>query len=345
MLNSELTSFLESPDQPVLDIRSPAEFARGHIPCAISFPLFSNRERAEVGILYKKAGRNVAFKKGLEIVGPKMKMIVERAEELDSEHLRIYCWRGGMRSKSMGWLLEQAGFSVTILQGGYKTYRRAQLEYFGQALPLVVISGYTGSKKTQLLHQIEKNGGQMVDLEGLANHQGSSFGNQRTTGQPTTEHFQNLVFEAFRSCDLDRMIFIEDECFRIGKVNLPERLHAQKERSPHIVIKVPKAERIGFLVQDYGQLSQGKLIAAIRGISRKLGGKETKRAIEFIESNTLDQAADIVISYYDKQYNQALLRKKDFVIDTLEVSLDDHDQLAKQLTTLPVDSFILNHLR
>ncbi len=342
MLNSDLSSFLEIPDKPILDIRSPAEFTRGHIPSAISFPLFSNRERAEVGILYKKEGRNVAFKKGLEIVGPKMKKFVERAEEFDTEHLRIYCWRGGMRSKSMGWLLEQAGYNVTILQGGYKTYRRAQQKYFGQALPLVVISGYTGSKKTQLLYRIKENGGQMVDLEGLANHQGSSFGNQKTTGQPTTEHFQNLVFEAFRSCDLQRMIFIEDECFRIGKVNLPEPLHAQKERSPHIVIKVPKAERIEFLVQDYGQLSPEKLIAAIEGITRKLGGKEAKRAIEFIKSDTLHQAADIVLSYYDKQYNQALQRKKDLVIDALEVSLADHDRLAKQLSTLSADSFLIN---
>ena len=212
---------------PILDVRSPGEFETGHVPGAISFPIFSDDERAIIGTLYKQEGSKVAVKKGLELVGPKLTSFIEKAEGFGASTFRMYCWRGGMRSQSMASLLESYGFKVVLLEKGYKGYRNHLINFFEEELPLKVVTGYTGSKKTAFLHLLTKNGAQIIDLEGLANHQGSSFGNQKTEGQPTTEQFQNMLLEAFQKLDLEKPIYIEDESMRIGWVNLPEALYHQ----------------------------------------------------------------------------------------------------------------------
>src|SRR5690606_20923019 len=185
-----------------------------------------------------------AIKKGLEIVGPKMVHFIEQAEAFQSTHLNLYCWRGGMRSESMAWLLERYGFTTTVLAGGYKAYRSHALNFFEQPLPLKVVSGYTGSKKTHFLQMLKEAGEQVIDLEGLAQHQGSSFGNKKSTGQPTTEQFQNLLYQAFSVLDLSKVIWIEDESMRIGQVNLPQRLYQRMEESPRVVLDISLAERV-----------------------------------------------------------------------------------------------------
>ena len=316
---------------PLLDIRSPAEYANGHIPGAISFPLFSNEERAQVGTLYKSKGKREAVKTGLEIVGPKMVEFVNRAEALGTDLLTMYCWRGGMRSASMGWLLENAGFKISVLEGGYKTYRRTLHQYFEQPLNLRVISGYTGSRKTDFLKMLGEHGAQVIDLEKLAQHQGSSFGNQKSVSQPSTEQFQNLTFDAFLALDKDRIIWIEDECLRIGQVTMIEALHRQKESSPHIFIEIPKSQRVAYLVGDYGSIGKPKLIEATKGIQRKLGGVRTKRAIEFILKGQLKEAVNIILEYYDKQYQGASSRKQDQIVGHYQINMAELQDLAKEL--------------
>lgn len=325
-------TFLEKlPDVPLLDVRSPAEYEEGHIPEAVSFPLFNNQERAIIGTLYKQQGRTKAIKKGLEIVGPKMVGFVEEAEKLNSTQLALYCWRGGMRSESMAWLLERCGIETYVLEGGYKAYRKILGDFFDQKLPLHVLTGYTGSKKTQLLHLLREKGEQVVDLEGLARHQGSSFGNQKSKSQPTTEHFQNLLFEEFRKLDLLRPIWIEDESMRIGRVMLVEALYQQKNRSPHFVVEVQKEQRVDFLVTDYGKLQPEQLITATEAIRKKLGGDKSAEAIEHIRSGQLEQAAAITLNYYDARYRQSLERKQQFIKARLTVDLNNLEAAVQQL--------------
>lgn len=319
---------------PLLDIRSPAEYERGHIPGAISFPLFSNEDRAIIGTLYKQNGKIDAVKKGLEIVGPKLAEFVEMAESLMAPHLLMYCWRGGMRSDSMAWLLDKAGLDIDLLEGGYKAYRNALVDYFRAPLPLRVLTGYTGSRKTSLLHIMEHKGAQIIDLEGLAGHQGSSFGNQKTTGQPTSEHFQNLVFEAFRPFDLTAEIWIEDECHRIGQVTLPDDLFRQMSLAPHFFLEVELLERIDFLVQDYGNLPVEKLTTATRNIAKKLGYDRAATAIEHIKNGELGLAAEIILSYYDRYYLKSIARKEKLITHRISGSLNDLEQLAELLTDL-----------
>lgn len=319
---------------PLLDIRSPGEYEKGHIPGAISFPLFSNDERATIGTLYKKEGRNSAVKQGLEIVGPKLLQFVHHAEALGSKSLAMYCWRGGMRSDSMAWLLEKAGFEIQILEGGYKTYRNAMLDFFHQALPLIVLTGFTGSRKTDLLSRLKIRGEQVLDLEGLAGHQGSSFGNQKTNGQPSSEHFQNIIYRDCLQFDLKKPIWVEDECHRIGQVTLPDDLFQQMGASPHVFLEVPLDERIEFLVSDYGNLPVSKLVQATTDIRKKLGFDRAAEAIEHIRRGELPQAVEIILSYYDRYYLRSITKKKSLIIKTVSGSLKELDKLTDELTEL-----------
>lgn len=323
--------FTKTKDVPILDVRSPQEYNSGHLPTAHSVPLFSDEERSIVGTIYKEEGRQPAIKKGLDIVGPKMKHLVESAENFGTETLAVYCWRGGMRSDSVAWLLEKYGFKIFVLEGGYKSYRRSITNLFKETLPLYIISGFTGSKKTHLLNRIQYFGGQIVDLEGRAQHQGSSFGNQKSQGQPSTEQFQNLIFEDFRALDLTRPIFVEDECQRIGQVSLPDDLYRQMRKSKHLLIDVSKEERVEFLLAEYGQLEKNKLISATQAISRKLGYDNALKAISAIEEGDLRTAVSIILIYYDKRYKASREKKEEYFKYTFQLKMDEIDTLAEEL--------------
>lgn len=318
--------------EPVIDVRSEGEFEKGHIPGALSLPLFSNEERAIVGTLYKQEGREKAVRKGLEIVNPKLSSFVERVDEIGSGKLRIHCWRGGMRSESMAWLLEKSGWECQLLDGGYKAYRKAMLDFFSEKLPLKVITGYTGSGKTLLLGELNKLGEQVVDLEAIANHQGSSFGNYISDGQPTTEQFQNDLFHEMRQLDLTKTIWVEDESICIGKVALPEVFYQQKNTSPHYRIHIPEDERLDLLVADYGNIGADNLKDATLAIRKKLNPSNTAEALQFIQEGNLKEAARIILRYYDKAYQKAFERKKKFPQMECEGSMSDLPQVAKRLS-------------
>lgn len=293
-------------EAPCLDIRSPGEYNKAHVPGAISFPLFTDSERELVGTNYKEDGQKAAIKLGLEIVGPKMKRFIEQAEMLKSGTFRMYCWRGGMRSSSMAWLFEQYGFEVIQLKGGYKSYRHALFALLEQPLKLKVLTGYTGSGKTEVLHEMQKLGAQVVDLEGLANHPGSSFGNVLELKQPSTEMFQNLILSEISSFDLDRPIWIEDESICIGKVHLPEKLYYKMRESPRYLMKVPIERRIELLVRQYGGIGKSRLRKAVEGIQKKLGSERAEEATDAIEKSELAYAAKILLTYYDRQYEKSI---------------------------------------
>ncbi|MCP4458838.1 MAG: tRNA 2-selenouridine(34) synthase MnmH [Cytophagales bacterium] len=315
----------------ILDVRSPSEYAVGHIPSAISFPLFTDEERAVVGTIYKQKSKKEAVKKGLEIVGPKMVEFVELAEHLNSSKLALYCWRGGMRSESMAWLLGQYGFETIILEGGYKAYRNKLHGFFDQKLPLRVVTGYTGSKKTEFLLNLKAKDEQVVDLEGLAQHQGSSFGNQKSINQPETEHFQNLVYQEFMTLDLNKTIWIEDESMHIGKVCLPENLYKQKNESPHVFIEIEKSQRVNFLIEDYGALSTEQLSDATQAISKKLGHDNASKAIDAIGAGDLKTAVEIILTYYDRQYHKSISRKRHLIEGHYKIDINKLYNLADEL--------------
>lgn len=332
-MNLKPNAFIEARFQGViLDVRSPGEFERGHMASAINLPLFSNDERAKVGTCYKQLGKVAAVKMGLELIGPRMVEIVEAAEALcGKQEIFIYCWRGGMRSESMAWLLRTTGRKVTLLEGGYKAYRTYLSEQIATKGTLIVLGGYTGSGKTKILHEIEAQGGQILDLEHLANHPGSSFGNLLNAPQPETEQFINSIGEAFIKLDPNEPIWVEDESRMIGNVWLPEDFYSRLSHTPLLAIDKSIDERAKFLAEDYGQLSKNQLKRGFDNIARRLGGLKVQEAQEAIERGDLVSAAKIALHYYDKAYEHGIEKRKGPIASRIEMSGKSFQAIASYL--------------
>ncbi len=294
--------FLNAPGI-ILDARSPAEYAQGHIPQAVSFPLFSDDERAQVGTCYKQQGREVAIELGLTLVGSKLAQFVQTAKKLSPDRrVRLHCWRGGMRSSSLAWLLETAGMEVSLLEGGYKAFRQWVRSTLATPQAIVTLGGMTGTGKTILLNALADRGEQILDLEHLANHRGSSYGSLGLPPQPSNEHYENLLAMQWVKLDRHRPVWIEAESRRVGSCRVPDEIFSQMIESPVVQVERSRLERINLLREVYGSADSEELIAATERISKKLGGQNAQAAIAYIRQGNLAPAIDIVLNYYDKSY-------------------------------------------
>ncbi|MEM9918157.1 MAG: tRNA 2-selenouridine(34) synthase MnmH [Bacteroidota bacterium] len=314
-------------ERTLLDVRTPAEYTKGHIPGALSFPLFENQERVEIGTLYKQQSPRDAFLRGLELVGPKMADFVRKAEAIaPDKKLLLHCWRGGQRSGSMGWLLRSAGFDVRTLDGGYKAYRRFVHASFDQKnTSFIVLGGLTGCGKTDILHALRDVGHQVIDLEGIARHKGSAFGALGEQPQPTVEQFENDLYECCRNFEAGKPIWLENESKSIGRVYLPEGFWQNMKRAPVINIELPFERRLDILVDNYGAYPKEDLIEAFNRIRKRLGGQHLKAALEALQEGDLRSAAAIALRYYDKSYHFFLERSQ--VTELIPFKLDAHEPI------------------
>lgn len=308
-----LPDFLSGPsDAPIFDARAPLEYAQGHIPGAVSFPIFSDEERAQIGTAYKRISQDKAVLMGLDFFGPKMSRMVKAAQKLaPHKEVRLHCWRGGMRSGAMQWLLELAGFKVHLLDKGYKDYRRWALAQLELPRPLVVLGGLTGSGKTDVLHALLRRAEPVVDLEGLAHHKGSSFGAIGQQPQPTNEQFENELALELHTLAGAGHIWVEDESRTIGAVALPAGLFGQMQQAPLLVLEVPRAVRVRKLADEYGRHNPAELAAAILRLRKRLGGLATKEALGAIGEGDMEQMVSIVLDYYDRTYLHGLEGRPD----------------------------------
>ncbi|QJD78331.1 tRNA 2-selenouridine(34) synthase MnmH [Spirosoma rhododendri] len=318
---------------PVIDVRSPGEFEHAHIPGAVSIPLFDNDERALVGTKYKQAGKDSAVLLGLGMVGPKLADFVKQSRRLNPQQkeVLVHCWRGGMRSGSFAWLLDTAGLTVSTLVGGYKAYRNAVLDAFAQPRQLIILGGKTGSGKTDILHELARQGEQVIDLEGLAHHKGSSYGAIGQKPQPATEQFENLIFQDWRNLDANRRIWLEDESRNVGSCFIPMPLWQQMRAAPVAFVDVPKSVRIQRLVQEYTGIDHALLVDATERIRRRLGGKVTQDALDALARFDYATVADLTLDYYDKAYLHGLSQRDPATISTIPISTDAPTQTATQL--------------
>jgi tRNA 2-selenouridine synthase len=333
-----IEQFLELAKQyPVLDVRSPGEYKHANIPNANSLPLFTDEERKIVGTAYKQQSREQAIKIGLDFFGPKMRKMVEEAETVCSKQLAvgnnsdsrlptancilIYCWRGGMRSGAVSWLLDMYGFKVYTLIGGYKKFRNYVLDTFQLPFQFKILGGYTGSGKTELLKSLKEKSEAVIDLEGLANHKGSAFGSIGMPEQPGQEMFENLLAMKLHEARSQKSevrttpsdlglptsgIWLEDESQRIGRVNIPHELWKNMRQSPVFFMDIPFEERLKHIVQEYGQLDPEKVEEAIIRISQKLGSLNSKTAILLLKEGKIAASFDILLKYYDRFYFKSL---------------------------------------
>ena len=328
---------------PVLDVRSPGEYNHAHIQGAYNLPLFNDEERKAVGTAYKQQSREVAIKIGLDYFGVKMKSMVEEAEKiignmqlaigkeqplnkkilLESKEkqlpfancILLHCWRGGMRSAGVAWLLDLYGFKVYTLVGGYKTYRKWVLAQFEKEYNFNIIGGYTGSGKTLLLHQLEKQQQIIIDLEGLAHHKGSAFGALGELPQPKQEMFENLLAQRLGNAVSSNQhqappIWLEDESQRIGNLQIPMPLWNTMRKCPVYFFDIPFEERLSYLTEEYGKFEKEKLVNAVIRIQKRLGGLETKNAINHLLENDHRECFRILLTYYDKWYTKGLYNRE-----------------------------------
>lgn len=348
--------FLELANQyPVIDVRSPSEFNHAQIPGAFSVPLFNDEERKIVGTTYKQQSREAAIKAGLDFFGLQMKKIVEEVEQIIVNRKQainkiqlpitncvlVHCWRGGMRSVAVSWLLDMYGFKVYTLDGGYKDFRNWVCEQFDKAYNLKILGGYTGSAKTLLLRELQRKKQMAIDLEKLANHKGSAFGAIGEEPQPTQEMFENLLAtDLFNKVSLGKgSIWIEDESQRIGRLIIPNSFWNQMRTSQIYFLDIPFEERLNYLVTIYGSYESEKLIEAIERIQKRLGGLETKKAINFLLENNIKECFNILLRYYDKLYNKGLHNREKLFSLLNRISSDNVNVIKNVEKILQTKSF------
>jgi tRNA 2-selenouridine synthase len=320
---------------PLVDVRTPAEFSQGHITGAFNLPLFSNEERVEVGKTYKQVGREAAILLGFDLTGPKWSGLIQQALAMaPKKKIALHCWRGGMRSGAMAWALDLYGFDVYLLEGGYKSYRRWVFHQFEEVYPLLIIGGMTGSGKTRILYQLQSMGEQVIDLEGLAQHQGSTYGTLNRLVQPSQEQFENNLADKLHRLDRKRSIWTEDESITIGKRLIPKFFWNQMQTAPLFDLQVPVDQRIDALVREYGSLDKEFLVECTDRIRKRLGLEQTKQAITAIREDRMDEFIRMVLIYYDKVYRMGLDKRDASLVFPVTNQGSDPDLNAYHLLAL-----------
>lgn len=315
----------------LIDVRSPIEFKKGHIPGAVNIPLFENDERAEIGTLYKLKGRQTAIDRGYELVAPKLDYWVNQVREMSrGQAVFVYCFRGGMRSNSFTWLLNQNGIEAKLLTGGYKNYRQTVIRLFETPHHFVLLGGATGSRKTDILRYIVKNDLlPVIDLEQLANHKGSAFGTIGEREQWPQQIFENHLYNCLKQ---QRGLFLmEDEAMSIGYNKIPYPLWLQMKKAPIIKLVIPFELRVKKIMADYGDASVNELKSCLLRIGEQLGGQLTKACMEELDAGKINTVARTVLNYYDKAYTFQHEKKKDNRFIILESASDNLEQNAKHI--------------
>ena len=323
----------------IIDARSPAEFADDRLPGAVNWPVLDDDERRVVGTEYVQVSGFDAKKLGAA-------MVARRIGELLDAHVQdkprdwqplLYCWRGGKRSGTLAWFLDQIGFRTTLLQGGYKAFRervREQLTTLPLRFEFVVVAGRTGSGKTRLLHALAEAGAQVLDLEGLARHRGSVLGGLAHEPQPTQKAFETGLWHALSRFDAARPLYVESESRKIGALQVPTVLLERMRSAGRVVmVNMPDEARIQLLLEEYGffagQLERfcGHLDTLI-----ELRGHETVQRWQTLarEGRWAEVFSDLVRSHYDPLYLKSIQRNFARIEAARDVYLQDAGQQALQ---------------
>lgn len=316
----------------VVDVRTPLEYLEDHIPGAINVPLLENDERVEIGILHKHDGPSQARLRGLELTAARFpRLVAEIAEAAHGRPILVYCWRGGLRSKTVASILDLTGFPVARLQGGYKSFRNRVTSFFSPFCPtgpLVVIHGLTGIGKTSLLHRLDDERYTVVDLEGLARHRGSAFGELGLSQDLSQKYFESLLWDAFRRSPPGRPVIVEGESRRIGRLSLPGDLYEAMQAGIKVWCEAPLETRVDRLIEEYGKPEYKEGMAeSLQKIRKRLGREKYDEIAGHLERWDLRPfMAELLVGYYDKVYYKTREWREDKTI-----SLGDYDAAAREL--------------
>ena len=317
----------------LIDVRTQLEYAEDHLPGALNVPILNNEERIEVGTIHKQVGPQQARQRGLELAcGRFGAMVAEIAAHAAGRPVLVYCWRGGLRSLSMAILLEMSGYPVLQLRGGYKAFRGRVIhsfEDFRPTAPLIVVHGMTGVGKTTFIIGLDRQKWTTIDLEGLACHRGSAFGEVGLRQELSQKRFETLLWDAFRRAPAGRPIVLEGESPRIGRIALPGNLYEVMAASCKIWCVASLETRVRRLALEYAREEYREpMAAALERIRKKLGG------LRYAELAGLLAAWDIeglgrglIEHYYDKLY----YKNRPWTPE-LEIDLEDYNEAERLLS-------------
>ena len=325
-------------DMLLLDVRTAEEFAKGSIPGAMSFPLFDDLERAEIGTIYKKVGRDAAVVKGLEFFEPRLQQFLLSLSAIKPQQLVVYCARGGMRSASVVRLLEENGFRVSQMQGGYKYYRQFILQQLENPTPpLIVLHGQTGVGKTLILQKLPDH----LDLEGLAQHRSSLFGAINKTPR-TQKDFEALLVKKLSQLPEDLFLFVEGESRKVGQVFIPQSIANAMKSGILVLLKASLETRISRIVEEYNicdEQSIQQIDSILQSLKVALGKVKVEQLRLWLKQGEIENIVHmLLVDYYDPRYQHAM-SGYDF---ELELSAEDLKQAAGELITFR-NQMIVNH--
>ncbi len=325
-------------DMLLLDVRTAEEFAKGSIPGARSFPLFDDLERAEIGTIYKQVGRDAAVVKGLEFFEPRLQQFLLSLSAIKPQQLVVYCARGGMRSASVVRLLEENGFRVSQMQGGYKYYRQFILQQLENPTPpLIVLHGQTGVGKTLILQKLPDH----LDLEGLAQHRSSLFGAINKTPR-TQKDFEALLVKKLSQLPEDLFLFVEGESRKVGQVFIPQSIANAMKSGILVLLKASLETRISRIVEEYNicdEQSIQQIDSILQSLKVALGKVKVEQLRLWLKQGEIENMVHmLLVDYYDPRYQHAM-SGYDF---ELELSAEDLKQAAGELITFR-NQMIVNH--
>jgi len=288
-----------------IDVRTPKEFKESTIPGAINVPLFSNNERAVIGKLYHKKGRDEAIKKGLDFVSKSLPGLLEHVSKYKDKKLVIFCWRGGMRSGSLTGLLEGLGYDARQLEGGHKAYRRFILKKFENYRlkpKLIVLNGLTGAGKTEILRHFSNS----LDLEDIAQHRSSILGSVGLKPR-SQKMFDALLFKRLEELKNKKFILVEGEARKIGNVQMPEFLYKSMKRGIQIKIVRTFEDRVKRLVKEYC-VHKEELSEKIKLMRKSVGNdKKIKKWLKMLDENKFEELVAVILKeYYDPLYKHTV---------------------------------------
>lgn len=326
----------------IIDVRSPLEFIEDHIVGAINCPVLSDLERQKVGTIYKKESSFKAKIIGSSLTAKNIAFHIENKfmEKKGSWQPLIYCWRGGQRSKAFSIVLSEVGWRTNQLKGGYKEYRNQVINFLdniGPKLKITLISGKTGSAKTKILKSIENEGGQILDLEGLANHKGSLLGKIPDLIQPSQKFFESLIFNKIQKLNLKDKIYIEAESSKIGNIHIPKSIWKKMIKSPRIEISANVELRAKFLVSDYDYMCNNPTLInpIIKGLKNRLSKELFDEWTNLIDRKKwFDLTKSFLENHYDPSYSSNTIKNDRKVIKKITAtSLNNSDikDIAKKI--------------
>ncbi|MBD0379652.1 tRNA 2-selenouridine(34) synthase MnmH [Paenibacillus sedimenti] len=329
----ELLSLRDKKEIKMIDVRSPSEFRDSTIPGSLNIPLFDDGERAEIGTIYKQVSIQAAKDRGLEIVSGKLPAFVKTFEQIKGQKA-VFCWRGGMRSKTTATVLSLMGIRAYRLTGGFRTYRKwvvDTLENMEFKPCTFVIMGNTGAGKTFILRRLQEEGYPVLDFEGMAGHRGSIFGHVglQANNQKT---FESLLVTQLLKLENSPYVLLEGESKRIGKAVLPDFMVRKKEAGKQLFIEMPIEERVRHILEDYQPWeNKQELVQAYHHIKDRIHTPIAKEIGMNLQDGHYEQAVKLLLEhYYDPRYEHAMKQYAQERVIIKAQTIEDAVQAVKE---------------